>query len=189
MNKCEMPKDTEHVNGTCEHEDILSKEMLFTGTQVNYYVVCKTKLWLFSHFVTMEHTSDIVSYGKLIHEISYEGRREIIIDDRIAIDFIRKGDKMVIHEVKKDKKIEDAHKYQLLYYLYYLNQKGVENIEGEIDYPLLRRREKVVLTEELKEEIAKILAGIKEVVEMPKPPAPSRSKICRKCAYFELCWV
>ena len=33
-------------------------------------------LWLFSHFVTMERTSDIVSYGRLIHEISYREKKE-----------------------------------------------------------------------------------------------------------------
>jgi len=66
-----------------------------------------------------------------------EKKKEIIIDDRIAIDFIQKGDTVVLHEVKKGKRMERAHRYQLLYYLYYLNElKGVENVEGEIDYPL-----------------------------------------------------
>lgn len=171
-------------------ESIVEKEMIFSGIQVNYFIVCKTKLWLFSHHVTMEHSSDLVSYGKIIHETSYKGEKDIIIDDRIAIDFARKGDKLVLHEVKKGKSIEEAHRYQLLYYLYYLNQlKGVENVEGEIDYPLLRKKEQIVLTVNLKEEIRNILKGIKEVIEMPEPPKPFYKKFCRKCAYFEFCWV
>ena len=94
---------------------LLSKEMLFSGTQVNYYIICKTKLWLFSHFVTMEHSSDLVSYGKLVHETSYrEKKKEIVIDGRIAIDFIQKGDTLILHEVKKAKKMEKAHRYCLL---------------------------------------------------------------------------
>jgi len=57
---------------------LLSKEMFVSGTQVNYFIICKTKLWLFSHFVTMEHSSDLVSYGKLVHETSYgEKKKEI----------------------------------------------------------------------------------------------------------------
>jgi len=61
---------------------LMSKEMLFSGTQVNYFVICKTKLWLFSHFVTMEQSSDLVSYGKLVHETSYGAKKkEIVIDD------------------------------------------------------------------------------------------------------------
>ena len=31
------------------------------GTQINYYFVCKTKLWLFSHNIQMEQESDNVS--------------------------------------------------------------------------------------------------------------------------------
>ncbi|MBN1762229.1 MAG: CRISPR-associated protein Cas4 [Methanomicrobia archaeon] len=171
---------------------LLSKEMFFSGTQVNYYVICKTKLWLFSHFVTMEQSSDLVSYGKLVHETSYGGdkKKEIVIDDRIAIDFIRKGDTLVLHEVKKGKRLERAHRYQLLYYLFYLAElKGMEDVEGEIDYPLLRKKEKVELTDALKEEIKTILKGIQEVVALPEPPRPSYLRICRKCAYFEFCWV
>jgi CRISPR-associated exonuclease Cas4 len=170
---------------------LLSKEMLFTGTQVNYFIICKTKLWLFSHFVTMEHSSDLVTYGKLVHETSYgEKKKDIVIDDRIAIDFIQKGDTLILHEVKKGKRMERAHRYQLLYYLYYLHElKGLERIEGEIDYPLLRKKKRLVLSEALKNEIRSILKGIEEVITMPKPPKPSYLRICRKCAYFEFCWV
>ncbi len=42
-----------------------------TGTEFNYYLLCKRKLWLFSHDVEMEHTSDNVLLGKLIDEESY----------------------------------------------------------------------------------------------------------------------
>ena len=41
----------------------------------------------------------------------------------------------VIHEVKLTDKMESAHEFQLLYYLYYLKQKGIENLKGQIDYP------------------------------------------------------
>jgi len=171
---------------------LLSKEMFVSGTQVNYYVICKTKLWLFSHFVTMEQSSDLVSYGKLVHETSYGGdrKKEIVIDDRIAIDFIRKGDTLVLHEVKKGKRMNKAHRYQLLYYLFYLKElKGLEAVAGELDYPLLRKKEKVELTDTFKDEIKAILKGIQGVVALPEPPPPSYLRICRKCAYFEFCWV
>jgi len=170
---------------------LLSKEMLFSGTQVNYYVICKTKLWLFSHHVTMEQSSDLVSQGKLVHETSYGAKqKEVMIDDRIAIDFIQRGDRLVLHEVKKGKRMEKAHRYQLLYYLYYLSElKGVTEVEGEIDYPLLRKREKVELTAEWKAELRTILEGIRAVVAQPRPPKPTYLRICRRCAYFEFCWV
>jgi len=63
-------------------------------------------------------SSDLVSYG--------EKKKEIVIDDRIAIDFIQKGDTLILHEVKKGKRLERAHRCQLLYSLYYLKElKGV----------------------------------------------------------------
>jgi len=39
-----------------------------TGTHINYYFICQRKLYLFDHHVTMEHTSDLVDLGRLMHE-------------------------------------------------------------------------------------------------------------------------
>ena len=65
--------------------------LVSTGTQINYYFVCYRKLWLFSHGLNMEHTSDTVYMGKLIGEESYyREKNEIRIDDLITIDFIGK---------------------------------------------------------------------------------------------------
>jgi CRISPR-associated exonuclease Cas4 len=44
--------------------------MIITPTHINYYHVCHRKLWLFSHGKQMEHTSELVAEGKLIHETS-----------------------------------------------------------------------------------------------------------------------
>ena len=48
--------------------------MNLIGTHFNYYQVCKRKLWLFANGIHMEHTSDLVYDGKLIHENSYPQR-------------------------------------------------------------------------------------------------------------------
>ena len=65
----------------------------------------------------------------------------------------------------------------------------MEAVEGEIDYPLLRKKDRVELTDTVRKEIRTILKGIQEVVALPEPPRPSYLRICRKCAYFEFCWV
>jgi len=130
----------------------LSAIDLFTGTQVNYYFICKTKLWLSSHQITMEQSSDLVGMGRFIHDTSYtQEKKDIIIDNRIGIDFIKKGDSIIVHEVKKSRKLEDAHKYQLYYYLYYLNEiKGLPATEGILDYPASRERVTLTLTDTVK---------------------------------------
>jgi len=164
---------------------------LFTGTQVNYYFICKTKLWLFSHRITMEQSSDLVGMGRFIHDTSYaREKKDVIIDDLIGIDFIRKGDAITVHEVKKSKKLEKAHKYQLYYYLYYLSEiKGVPVKEGILDYPASRERVTLTLTDSVKEEIEEILENIKTLVSRDEPPEAEKKSYCRSCAYFEFCWV
>ena len=42
-----------------------------TGTTINYLHVCPRKLWFFQNHIEMEHTSDLVSMGRLLHEESY----------------------------------------------------------------------------------------------------------------------
>jgi len=39
-----------------------------TGVMMNYFHVCHTELWYFAHDVEMEHTSDLVDLGRLMHE-------------------------------------------------------------------------------------------------------------------------
>lgn len=169
----------------------LDQKAIFTGTQVNYYVICPTKLWLFSHFITMEHNSDSVKLGKLLQEYSFlQRKKDIVIDQKISIDFIKKKDKLILHEIKKSNALEKAHIYQLLYYIYYLKyKKGIDNIEGIINYPTNRKIVKVTLTPEKKRGLEEMFRKIKEVISSQKPPIPKRRKYCKKCSYYELCWV
>ena len=45
-----------------------------TGTLINLYQVCKRETWLHANGIRMEHTSDVVTEGKLVHETSYPNR-------------------------------------------------------------------------------------------------------------------
>ncbi len=161
------------------------QDMHITGVKVEYYYICHTKLWLFSHNITLERENELVEMGKLIHETSYREHREVRIDD-IAIDFIRRGENIEVHEVKKSSKMEKAHRMQVIYYLYYLKKRGIE-ARGVIDYPRARRRVEVELTPEDEREIEETLRDIERIVEGPAPP-PRKKGICRKCAYYEFCF-
>ncbi|MBW1650087.1 MAG: CRISPR-associated protein Cas4 [Deltaproteobacteria bacterium] len=110
-----------------------------TGTQINYYFVCKRKLWLFSHNISMGHTSGLVEIGSIIHKNTYI-RKEMELDG-IKIDFFEKN-RGIINEVKKSKAVEQAHIWQLKYYLYHFNKLGIK-VKGQIDYSLIRRREQI----------------------------------------------
>ena len=48
-------------------KDLSDEPVKFTGTQINYYFVCKRKLWLFSHNMELESESDLVHLWRLLH--------------------------------------------------------------------------------------------------------------------------
>jgi CRISPR-associated exonuclease Cas4 len=174
----------------CYFYQPFDQKAIFTGTQVNYFIICPTKLWLFSHFTTFEKDFDLVQQGKLLQQTSYrEARKDLIVDQKIAIDFLKRGNELILHEVKKSSKLEKAHIAQLLYYLYFLkNEKGIENIKGIINYPKERKIVEVKLTQEKEKEIEEILGKVKGIISLPRPPKPEYKKYCRKCAYFEFCF-
>ena len=95
----------------------------------------------------------------------------------------------MLHEVKKTKAIEDAGIWQLKYYMFYLEQRGVKNISAKIDYPLIRETKEVVLDDEDKTILSNIEKNVEEIIKMDKPPKVMNEKICKKCAYFDLCYV
>ena len=160
----------------------------YTGTQVNYYFVCHRKLWLFSHGLDMEHTSDTVYLGKLIGEETFvREKKELLIDGLIKIDFI--GADGIIHEIKKSDKVEQAHEFQLLYYLYYLKQKGITNVRGEINYPKLRKKMTVELTPDREARLKTILHEMEAIIGQIETPPKLNVSFCKKCSYYELCWV
>lgn len=159
-----------------------------TGVMIYYYQVCKRKLWYFSNEIQMEQGNENVLIGKAIDEGSYKrDDKHINIDNIINIDFIRS--KKVLHEVKKSKKIEEASILQVKYYLYFLEKKGVFDIKGKIDYPLLKQNIDVELHDKDREDIKEILLDIKRIIEMGIPPGLEKKKICKSCAYCDLCFI
>ena len=162
------------------------EELKVNGIKVNYYAVCRRKLWLFSHFVRMEHDWEMVERGRLLHESSYEHlpRKEVLLDDLVRIDIVEGGK---VLEVKHSRKMRMAARLQLLYYLYYLKEKGIDMV-GELRFPRERRVERVVLGEEDGRMIEEVLREISVIESLPKPPKANFSPICRKCSYGEFCW-
>lgn len=169
------------------NSDISRQLPTFTGTEVGYYFICRKKLWWFAHGVQMEHSSDRVKMGNLVHEESYGRRKkELNVDDRIVVDWREDG---VIHEVKLTDKMESAHEMQLLYYLYYLKHvKSVEGLRGRIDYPKLRQTKDIELTPEREAEIERSLVEMRAIVEARRAPEVEWMRVCASCAYAELCW-
>ena len=159
-----------------------------TGVMVYYYEVCKRKLWYFYKEIQMEQVSESVAIGKTIDEETYKrDKKHINIDNIINIDFIRS--KGILHEVKKSNKIEKASILQVKYYLYFLHKRGVDNIKAQIDYPLLKKNIEVEITELDIKNIEQILNDIKVIVGKDIPPELEKKRICKSCAYYDLCFI
>jgi len=159
-----------------------------TGTMFYYYFVCHRKLWCFYHQIRFENGNERVLLGKLLDESSYQREhKHILIDETVNVDFIK--DWKILHEVKKSKSLEEAAIWQVKYYLYFLNQKGIKIEKGILDYPKIKKRVDIYLEEGDRERIEEILQNIEQIVLHDRMPPPISSKICKSCAYFEYCYV
>lgn len=173
--------------------------MNLTGTHINYYRLCKRKLWLFANNIQLEHTSDLVSDGKVIEEESYQQRSERYTQLELSIpynelnltgkiDFYDTRDK-VVHETKRSNKVEQAHIWQVKFYLWLLELNGIEVEKGIIEYPRLREREEVYLNEEDIEYLKKTILEIKNLVQSEICPPVINTRICKSCSYYDFCYA
>lgn len=161
-----------------------------TGTHFNYYMVCHRKLWLFANGMQMEHTSELVEMGMLIHENSYPQRSEKYTEielEGIKIDYYDAKNK-VVHEIKKSDSHEEAHEWQVKYYIYVLERNGIENITGILEYPKLRETRKVILSDADRSAIAKFEKDIEQITASETCPDKLEHKRCKHCSYFDFCW-
>jgi len=164
--------------------------MNITGTHFNYFLVCHRKLWLFANGIQMEHSSELVEMGKLIHETSYPARpsrfEEVEIGG-IKIDFYDSKNR-VIHEIKKSDKLEQAHEMQLKYYIWVLEQHGIEDVIGVLEYPKLRKTEKIYLSDFDRQQFSSLISNIKAIIQEEYCPDKVKKGICKNCAYNDFCW-
>lgn len=158
-----------------------------SGTLYSYSFLCMRKVWLFYHNVSMEHESDNVAIGKLIDETTYKNQKhDFMIDNTINIDFLKNN---IVHEIKKSDKEKQMAVNQIKYYLFILKEHGFENTKGELNIPLNKYREEVILTDEDIGNIKNKLNYINDVINSRNIPITIDKPSCKKCAYYELCYI
>ncbi len=164
--------------------------MRITGVMVQYYISCTRELWFYAHGINMNFEDENILLGRLIHESTYKReKKNIIIDNTIAIDFAKLGDGVVVFEIKKSSKLTKPAEYQLLYYLYFLRQMGIEDAKGMLVYPKERHREEIHLTEAKSHELDRIIEDIETIVHQPLPPEIEKKAHCKGCSFYDFCRV
>ncbi|GAB5517864.1 MAG: CRISPR-associated protein Cas4 [Rhodothermales bacterium] len=172
------------------------------GMLIGYYVVCPRKAWLSMRGVWMEQESEAVAMGKLVDQRSYPRRDGTMLDaeapdgtrlvGQIDGANLREG---VLHETKYGRSCEDAHRWQLGFYLWLLQRCGITRADGtpftgQLDYPKLRQTEAVTLTEADVVHLEQTVTALTALASSDTPPARlSRRAFCRKCAFEELCYA
>ena len=155
---------------------------------VYYYFICERKLWYFINEINMEQNNELVNIGKILDETTYtRENKNIMIDNTINIDFIKNG--AILHEVKNTKSIEEAGIWQVKYYIYYLEKRGIQNMKAKIDFPLLRESKEITLKQNDRKVLENVIKNIEEIAKKEVPPKIIESRICKKCAYYDLCYV
>lgn len=163
---------------------------MVNGTLVNYYLHCKRQCWLHGNRVNLEDNSEVVKIGKAIHEIKAEQslQTELAIEN-IKIDKITKD---YLVEIKKSDADVDAVTWQVLYYLKVLKSKGIER-KGKIEFIEKNKTQNKVIYLEYTEKAEKFLNEIEENIEKllegSLPEEKAKIGICKKCAYYEYCYI
>jgi len=164
--------------------------MKINGTLINYYFFCKTKLWLHANRINLEDNSEDVRIGRILHELQEEkNKKSEIIIDNVKIDKLTKE---YLVEIKKSDSDPEAVKWQVLLYLYKLKQKGVVK-KGKIEFIEKKKQSRKVhyveLDEENEKKLLKVLSAIGNLIDLSVPPVPIFEKHCKKCAYYEYCFI
>ncbi len=157
-----------------------------SGLMYAYSCLCQRKLWFYTKDIMMEQENENVRIGKIIDEESYKrDKKHIYLDNLVCIDIVRDN---VVCEVKKSSAQKEMAIQQLKYYLYLLQEKNIQ-ATGQLLIPKENIKEIVQLSEEDKNNIEKKIEDIYNVCNTSTPPQAIHDKICKKCAYFELCYI
>jgi len=160
-----------------------------TGTMVNYFFHCKRQCWLFANRVNLEDNSEDVHIGRVMHEIRKEEGKN---DSEIAIESIKVdsiSDEYVT-EIKKSDADITAAKWQLIFYLKILKDKGIER-KGRLEVAEKNKQSKKYhtyeLTTDLEKELEEVISNVEKLVISQQVPLVERNNKCKKCAYYEYC--
>lgn len=164
--------------------------MKVNGTLINYYFHCKRQCWLHGNRLNLEDNSEVVKIGKAIHEEKAEqGKNTELTIDNVKIDKLTNE---YLVEVKKSDADIEASKWQLLLYLKILKGKGIDR-KGKLEFVEKNKSKNKTLYVELDEEseikLDNVIKTIEDLIYMEEIPSAINKPTCKKCAYYEYCYI
>lgn len=164
--------------------------MNVNGTLMNYYFHCKRQCYLFGNRLNLEDNSEEVKIGKAIHEERADSDNAEIAIENIRLDKLTAE---YLTEIKKSDADVEASKWQLIFYLKVLKDKGIIR-KGKLEFVEKNKKDKKTVVVELDEQLEKELEmNIEEIEKLLSqdmvPPVLSNKAGCKKCAYYEYCYI
>lgn len=164
------------------------EDIKVNGTLIWYYYICKREVWLMARNLIPDQENEYIDLGRFLHENTYMRERKEISFGHIKVDILHKKDgQVVVGEVKKSSKYKESAKMQLAYYLWELKKQGIEGT-GILMFPKEKKREEVVLTDDIIDKLEFVEKDILRIIYEPLPQEPKKISLCKKCAYNEFCW-
>ena len=74
------------------------------------------------------------------------------------------------------------------YYIYIFEQHGIEGVSGILEYPILRKKDAVYLSDADRDMILEMIQGIQQVVDSEICPPLEPKGICKNCSYYDFCF-
>lgn len=163
--------------------------MKVNGTLINYYFHCRRQCYLFGNRLNLEDNSEEVRIGKALHK--ERGDKE---NTEIAIENIRL-DKLTdeyLTELKKSDADVEASKWQLIFYLKVLKEKGIIR-KGKLEFAEKNKCDKksmiVELDQKMEKELELHVRQIENLISGEEIPPVLQVAKCKKCAYYEYCYI
>ncbi|WP_300260122.1 CRISPR-associated protein Cas4 [Clostridium sp.] len=163
--------------------------MKVNGTLINYYFHCKRQCFFHGNRFNLEDNSETVKVGKALHEEKIKGDNTELEIDNVKIDKLTKE---YLTEIKKSDADVEAAKWQLLFYLKVLKAKGIDR-KGKLEFIEKNKTKKktlvIELTEENEKELECIVKNLEELILEEEIPSVINEPKCKKCAYYEYCYI
>lgn len=156
---------------------------------MNYYFHCKRQCYLFGNRMNMEDNSEEVKIGKAIHKERAEQSNTEITIENIRLDKLTTE---YLTEVKKSDADIEASKWQLIFYLKVLKDKGIDR-KGKLEFVEKNKGNKktvvIELTGDMEKKLQQYIQEIEQLLmQEGSPPVLNKPK-CKKCAYYEYCYI
>ena len=154
--------------------------MKITGTLIKNFLHCPRQAYLY--YYGLNFKSDLTKIGELMHK---EQNSKEYIFEKIKVDDIQ-GDQLI--EYKKTSSNLEGTKFQVLYYLDFFESKGL-HLTGLVKDLTYKQEHFIKLDDETRLQLKSVLDSLQKMLKGILPEKLKLKKNCKKCSFFDYCWV